>query len=78
MVGFDRAVLTVRHPVGGALRVVPLDVDVVHGAFDTTPYLGLAEGDRVKLSASPARRARSASASSRGRRIRGRRTPSTS
>ena len=49
VIGYDRAVLTVRHPIGGALRVVPLEVDVVHGAFDTRPYLGLAEGDRVKL-----------------------------
>lgn len=49
VIGYDRAVLTVRPPVGGALRVVPLELDVVHGTFDTTPYLGLVAGDRLKL-----------------------------
>lgn len=49
VIGYDQALLTVSHPVGGAVRRIDLDVDVVHGCFDTSAYLGLSAGDRVKL-----------------------------
>ncbi len=49
VVGYDRVAISVRHPVGGADRRIELPVDVVRGTFDTSAYLGLSAGDRVRF-----------------------------
>ncbi|MBL8955708.1 MAG: hypothetical protein JNK82_33345 [Myxococcaceae bacterium] len=49
IIGYRKVVLTIRHPVGGAERRLELPVDVVSGTFETSAYLGLSAGDRVRL-----------------------------
>jgi hypothetical protein len=51
VIGYDRVILTLRHPVGGAERRHVLRVDMLSGTFDTHAYLGLGEGDHIRFEA---------------------------